>query len=95
MDIKHHESGHKGLFYYKKDTHHIAELSYTVAEDEHIVLEHTSVVEEFRGQGLGKSLIYYAVEYVRQNNLEILPKCPYAKSVFRRYPDLQDVISKE
>jgi predicted GNAT family acetyltransferase len=33
-----------------------------------------------------------AVQYARENNLKILPLCPFAKSVFDKTEEIQDLL---
>ena len=33
-----------------------------------------------------------AVEFARQNNIKIMPLCPFAKSVFDKVAEYQDVL---
>lgn len=91
MKIQHEETETKGAFYIIGDHGRIAELSYSKAGDERIILDHTVVSDDHRGEGLGKKLVYHSVEYARTHNLKILPLCPYARSLFSRDKDIRDV----
>jgi predicted GNAT family acetyltransferase len=37
-------------------------------------------------------LVSAAVDYVRKNNIKIIPLCPFAKSVFDKVKEFQDVL---
>lgn len=91
MKIHHEENETKGRFYIGNQQAPSAELTYSKAGTERIIIDHTEVSDEHRGEGLGKSLVFHAVEYARNNQLKILPLCPYARTVFLRHPELRDV----
>lgn len=91
MDIQHEQSETKGSFFIHRDGKKIAEMTYSKAGTERIIIDHTEVADETRGEGLGKELVYEAVTFARENNLKILPLCPFARSVFSKDKDIQDV----
>lgn len=84
MNINHEETNTKGAFFIEENGTRIAELTYSKNGDYRIILDHTEVSEEHKGEGLGKQLVFRSVEYAREKNLKILPLCPYARVVFRR-----------
>lgn len=94
MKIERIEHGSKGAFIIKENGERLAEMTYSKAGDNLIIIDHTEVSDKLRGQGAGKKLVIEAVEYARANNIKILPLCPFAKSVFERTPDFHDVLSK-
>ena len=48
-----------------------------------------------RGQGLAKVLMDGLYLYLKENNLKVIPTCPYAKAYFEKYKDKQDVLINE
>ncbi|HNR73144.1 MAG: N-acetyltransferase GCN5 [Bacteroidetes bacterium OLB12] len=94
MTIKQIEQGSKGSFILDENGERLGEMTYTVAGEKLIIIDHTEVSDKLRGQGAGKKLVLAAVEYARQNNIKVLPLCPFAKVTFDRTPDIQDVVSK-
>jgi predicted GNAT family acetyltransferase len=94
MEIKHHENAHKGSFYIEEQGALIAEMTYSFAGADKMILDHTSVSDALRGQGVGNLLVDAAVSYSRDNNIKIIPLCPFARSVFIKTPAYQDVIFK-
>jgi len=94
MDIQRIEHGSKGAFIIKENTERLAEMTYSKAGDSLIIIDHTDVSDKLRGKGAGKELVLAAVEFARENNIKILPLCPFAKSVFDKTPELIDVLSK-
>ncbi len=94
MNIKHLEFGSKGAFVVETDGRRLAEMTYSKAGAERIIIDHTEVSEELKGQGAGKQLVTAAVDYARKNNLKIIPLCPFASSVFARVKEFSDVLDK-
>ncbi len=91
MKIQHEQTDTKGRFYFEEDDNLAAEMTYSKAGNERIIIDHTEVSDDYRGQSLGKKLVYAAVEYARDKNLKILPLCPFARSVFSKNKDIRDV----
>lgn len=91
MQIHHDTAETKGSFYIEREDKRVAEMTYSKAGPERIIIDHTEVSDEARGEGLGKKLVYHAVEYARENDLKILPLCPFARSVFSKNPEIRDV----
>ncbi len=91
MKIHHEENKTKGSFYIGSADDPYAELTYSKAGPERIIIDHTEVSDAHRGEGLGKALVFHAVEYARTHMLKILPLCPYARSLFLKYPEIRDV----
>jgi hypothetical protein len=53
---------------------------------------YTQVSDELKGQGAGKQLVNEAVEMAREKGIKILPLCPFAKSVFDKIKEFNDVL---
>lgn len=92
MEIQHVSSDSKGYFRAIEDGKEAGRITYSRAGDDKIILDHTEVNDEFRGQNVGKKLVLEAVDYARNHDVKILPLCPYAKSVFDRTAAIQDVL---
>ncbi len=67
-------------------------MTYVNVDGNRFIIDHTEVDEEFNGEGIGKAMVMEAVIYARENKLKILPLCPFAKSVFKKDPDIADVL---
>jgi predicted GNAT family acetyltransferase len=52
-----------------------------------LVLTHTEVNPEIRGQRVGSRLVHAALEYARQAQLRVVPRCPFAAAYIRRHQD--------
>lgn len=92
MDIKLELTGSKGAFFIEENGKRQAEMTFSKAGDIRIIIDHTEVGDALRGKGAGKQLVSAAVDYARKNNLKIIPLCPFAKSVFDKVKEFQDVL---
>ncbi|WP_431134442.1 GNAT family N-acetyltransferase [Psychroserpens mesophilus] len=95
MNIKHKNTGHKGRFYYEVDGQEVAKMTYTHANDDKIIIDHTEVDESLKGQGIGYKLVDASVEYAREHHIKILPLCPFVSSVFKKKDDYTDVLFED
>ncbi len=93
MLIQHKKIGSKGLFFVQQDGNILAEMTYTMPSPEKMIIDHTEVSEELRGQNVGYQLVHTAVEYARTHHLKIIPLCPFASAVFKKKPEYADVLA--
>jgi len=93
MDIQHKDEDNKGSFFVEKNGKAKAEITYSKAGNSKIIIDHTEVSDSLRGEGVGKALVEHAVNYARENELTVIPLCPFAKSVIERNESLQDVLN--
>ncbi|MGO1244986.1 MAG: GNAT family N-acetyltransferase [Sphingobacterium sp.] len=57
---------------------------------------HTEVNTEYEGRGFAKLLLHQLVSHARENDLRIIPLCPYVLAQFKRHPeDYADVWLKK
>lgn len=94
MNIERIEHGSKGAFLINENNQRLAEMTYSKADENLIIIDHTEVSDALRGKGAGKKLVAEAVDYARKNGIKIIPLCPFAKSVFDRTPEFNDVLNK-
>lgn len=92
MLIQHKNVNNKGLFYVEIDGNILAEMVYSLPSPGKMIIEHTEVSDELRGQNVGYQLVHTAVEYARTHSLKIIPLCPFANSVFKKKPEFADVL---
>jgi predicted GNAT family acetyltransferase len=81
-----------GVFYIDVEGKHEAMMTFVFAGDDKIIIDHTEVHPGNEGKGFGKKMVLKAVEYARENNIKIIPLCPFAKSVFDKTPEIKDVL---
>lgn len=52
-----------------------------------LTVYHTGVEPEAEGKGFAKKLLIEMTTYARENNLMVLPLCPYVHAQFKKNPD--------
>jgi predicted GNAT family acetyltransferase len=57
-----------------------------------IVFTHTEVPPSHAGQGLGTSLIRFALAAARQRKLEVIPICPFFAGYIKKHAEEQDLL---
>lgn len=92
FEVQQEEHGTAGAFFVEGDGRRLAELSYTRSSPQTVVLVHTEVSAALQGRGVARKLVDHAVAWARRTSTKLIPVCTYAKSVFDRNPDLQDVL---
>ncbi|MAY82909.1 MAG: GNAT family N-acetyltransferase [Flavobacteriales bacterium] len=96
MKFNHRFEDTKGYFEYldelngKEQT--VAYVSYSKAGDDKIIIDHTDVRPDYKGQDLGRQLVMKAVEYAREKKIKIFPICPFTASVFQKDESIRDVL---
>ena len=80
------------MFFIERDGKRLAEMSYSVAGEKRIIIDHTDVSDELRGTGAGGRLVEAAVQWARAEKKMVIPLCPFAKSVFDKTPAYRDVL---
>jgi uncharacterized protein len=92
MLIQNKKVGNKGMFFVENEGHILAEMVYSMPSPDKMIIEHTEVSDELKGQHVGNQLVYTAVEYARTHNIKIVPLCTFANAVFKRKPEYADVL---
>ncbi|MBP6431118.1 MAG: N-acetyltransferase [Ferruginibacter sp.] len=92
MQIQQKDNGLKGSFFIEQNNRVVAEMTYVWAGTQKIIIDHTEVDDVLKGQSAGKQLVSEAVDFARQNNIKIMPLCPFAKSVFDKVDAFKDVL---
>ena len=93
MLIQHKQQGARGMYFIEQDGEILAEIIYTTPSMDRIIIEHTEVGDELKGQNVGFQLVNHLVEHARTHHQKLIPICPFAKSVFDKKPDFQDVLA--
>jgi len=90
--VQQKETDSKGSFYLEQNGERLAIRTFSKAGTDRIIIDHTEVSEQHKGEGLGKQLVLAAVEYAREKKISIIPLCRFAKAVFESNEELRDVL---
>jgi len=91
-EILFEENGTRRRYYVAHPGGETAELVFSRASADFVIIEHTAVSDVFRGQGVGTRLVERAVEDARKGGWKIIPLCPFAAAQFRRHKEWGDVL---
>jgi uncharacterized protein len=92
LTIAQDDNGKKGSFFIDVEGGRLGEMTYVWAGTDRIIIDHTEVSPALKGQGAGKQLVEAAVNFARAKGIKIVPLCPFAKSVFDKTAEWQDVL---
>lgn len=90
-NIQQKETDGKGMFFIEKDGDIVAELTYTLRDNNVMTIDHTETNPEMSGEGLASSLVKHSVDYAREKDMKIDPLCRYAAAQFERHEEYQEV----
>ncbi|MBO6212604.1 GNAT family N-acetyltransferase [Algoriella sp.] len=92
MNIELELDGKNGVFELMDEQNKaVGELTF-ILKEEQMIINHTGVNPDLRGQGLAEKLVLEAVDYARKNKLKIIPFCSYVSVYVGKHPEVQDVI---
>ena len=92
LEVKQTNRETKGEFIATFDETKAGEMTYSWAGADKIIIDHTEVEPAYNGKGVGKEMVYKAVEFARENNLKIIPLCPFATATFKKNEEIRDVL---
>ena len=91
MEIERFDDGKKGHFKAVENGAEAGLMTYVWAGEGKIIIDHTEGNPEFKGVGI--KMLNKAVEYARENDVKIIPLCPFAKKMFDRTENIRDVLA--
>jgi predicted GNAT family acetyltransferase len=94
VPIGHEESLHRGAFFFAQDGKRLGEMTYSRANAELVIIDHTEVDPSLAGQGIGRKLLDAAVAWARESKTKIVATCPYAIAQFAKDPSIRDVLAQ-
>tara|TARA_B100001765_G_C19450189_1_gene314254 strand:+ start:392 stop:763 length:372 start_codon:yes stop_codon:yes gene_type:complete len=89
--IQHRENDKRGMFWIEGEHGKISELTYTVQDENTIIVDHTETKMEHEHQGYASKLLDHTVAWARSKNIKIEPLCPFAEVKFDEKPEYADV----
>lgn len=93
MEIVLKEQEAKGFAMALENEKRAGAMTYSIAGEKLIIIDHTEVEPEFKGRSIGKKMLYKIVEMAREKNIKIIPLCPFAAAMFKKLEDTQDVLN--
>jgi hypothetical protein len=60
-----------------------------------LALVHTGVPKQFEGRGYGSALVQAAIRMARDEDLRIVPYCPYARAWIEKHPEAVEGVTVE
>jgi len=91
MEIRQQNGTKEGAFLATEGDKVVGEMTYVWSDNNHFIIDHTEVINQYEGQGVGKKMVEKAVEFARKKNYTITPLCPYAQYIFDKNPEYNDV----
>lgn len=70
-----------------KDDVEAGYLSYELTGDRQLSANHTVVNPEYKGNNYGQILLDHLVSYAEDQDLKIIPVCPYITHMKDKFPD--------
>ncbi len=68
-------------------------VEYTL-KDNVIDLYRTFTPPELRGMGIAGKTVKYALEHAKENNLKVIPTCPYVKGYIERNENYNELLAE-
>ncbi len=94
MELQLIKNENGGLFIASEQGENIGEITFVTAGQNALAFNHTEIYKEFSGRGLGEKMVLKALEYARNNQLQVLPLCSFVAHVFDKNPLESDVLKK-
>lgn len=91
MEIKHSDNGARGTFRAFENDTEAGIITYVWHNEKTLVIEHTVGNPEFKGVGM--VLLNAVIDFARKNDYKIIPVCAFAKKMFDRNPQFNDVLA--
>jgi hypothetical protein len=86
--------GSKSFYYGDSEENPSAEMSYVLTGEKLMIIDHTYVSEELKGQGVGNRLLNEVVDWARNEGRKIMPLCPFAKAQMEKHASFHDMIHR-
>ncbi|MDQ3535635.1 MAG: N-acetyltransferase [Bacteroidota bacterium] len=89
MKIRHDTLNKKFYFDEEGKKGHI---KYNSNDADILDLQSTFIDEDIRGQGYGKELVKYVLEYARENNFKVIPTCRMVSTYIKRNKEYNSLV---
>ena len=89
IEVKHDKENERFVAEVEGDK---AYLSYSISDNE-INFHRTFTPPGSRGKGIAKSVVEYAFNYAKENNLKVIPTCSYVQAFVERNDKYKDFLT--
>ena len=93
IEVEHEESDGRGAFFVAREGVHLADMTYSRAAADHVIIDHTEVHDALRGLGVARMLLDAAVAWARATGTRVSATCPYADAQFEKDASIRDVLA--
>jgi uncharacterized protein len=88
------ENNDRGAFVVDENDERVAEMVFA-RNGTNLIIYHTQVSEKLKGKGTAGALLERMVNFAREENLQVVPLCPYVLAQFKRHPErYEDIWNK-
>ena len=95
MEVKHVDEREYGFFQILEKADPIGKIEYNYQGPTAINIKNTEVDSAHEGQSLGKKLVKYVMDFVKEKNLKLSVDCPFAKAIIHKNPEYQKMLSED
>lgn len=74
-----------------KFDNHLAVIEYET-EGNIISLLHTGVAPELEGKGAGTAIVEKVLNHIKENDMQLIPLCPFVVAYIKRHPEWESII---
>lgn len=86
------EEGENRFVVKDDQSNEVGEVTYSQAGENILIIDHTGIDDAHRGQGLAEKLVLKVIEKAKDENLKIMPLCPFAKREFEKNAEYREVL---
>jgi hypothetical protein len=76
----------------REDSLLLAEITFPKRDEKRVNLDHIYVDQSLRGKQMASKLMLIAYQYIKEKDLKIIAKCPYAIAWFKKHIEYQDIV---
>lgn len=85
--------GLKSFYIGNDESNPLAEMTFVLSGEKLIIIDHTFVSKELKGQGIGSLLLKELIEWARKEKKKIVPLCPYSKAQMEKNKEYHDMMN--
>ena len=79
---------------FNEENQEVGEITFQTVGDNILIIDHTYVDQNYRGQQIANKLVKLVVDKAIQDEKLVIPLCPFAAKEFQRHPEYQEIQKK-